>query len=150
MVRTKNRVALCIGLLVFNIVFIWGNSLLPAEISSKISGFVRDLLQSVVGGSGEETLIQGDGWLRKLAHFSEFTCLGALWCWLVGMYSGRNLWKPLVLGLGVACVDECIQIFVPGRGPRVTDVGIDFLGVCLGAYILYRVSAWLQERRKQK
>ena len=38
MKRTKRRMTLCTVLLICNLVFIWGNSLLPAEVSGQISG----------------------------------------------------------------------------------------------------------------
>ena len=38
MKRTKRRMTLCAVLLLCNLAFIWGNSLLPAEVSGQISG----------------------------------------------------------------------------------------------------------------
>ena len=40
MKRTKRRMTLCTVLLLCNLVFIWGNSLLPAEVSGQISMYV--------------------------------------------------------------------------------------------------------------
>jgi VanZ family protein len=36
----------------------------------------------------------------------------------------------------VACIDETIQMFVPGRGPGLLDVGIDSCGVLMGMLLL--------------
>lgn len=74
--------------------------------------------------------------LRKLAHFSEFACLGALLGWLTGMLKKPNFGVPTGLGCLAACVDETIQRFVPGRGPSLTDVGIDTCGAAVGAILL--------------
>ena len=73
--------------------------------------------------------------LRKIAHFTEFACLGGLFTWLFAM-----LRRPAVLALGcgflAACVDETIQMFIPDRGPSVVDVGIDTAGVAVGILLL--------------
>ena len=44
MKRTKRRMTVCTVLLICNLVFIWGNSLLPAEVSGQISGTLKALL----------------------------------------------------------------------------------------------------------
>ncbi len=40
--------------------------------------------------------------------------------------------SAMLAGLGVAIVDECIQLGVPGRSGQVSDVVIDFCGVVAG------------------
>ena len=135
MVRTKKRLWLCAGLIIFNIAFIWGNSLMPAEISKAISGFVRDIVSAILGGGGEGDASVGEGILRKIAHFVEFTCLGALLCWLFSMLRKHRLYA-LACGFLAACADETIQVFVPGRGPMVRDVLLDSVGVTCGILLL--------------
>ena len=130
MKRTNTRLRLCIGLLVLNLIFIWGNSLLPGEVSGAFSRWVKELLGIAPGDPNA-----GHGLLRKLAHFTEFTCLGLCLQWLHGMLK-KPAWQSLCLGFGVACLDECIQIFVPDRGPAIKDVLIDTAGVCLGIGLL--------------
>ena len=130
--KTNQRLRLCIVLLVMNLVFIWGNSMLPGEISGAISHWVKSLLSSVLpdkpGGDDH-------GLLRKIAHFTEFGCLGLCLSWLVRMVRERK-WEywvlPLFAGFLVACVDETIQMFVPDRGPGIRDVAIDTAGVFVG------------------
>ncbi len=136
MIRSEKRLRLCAALIVLNLCFIWGNSLLPGEISGAISDFVRSVVRAIFallgfppGGGG------GGGLLRKIAHFTEFACLGGLFAWLFGMLRKSAL---LALGSGflAACVDETIQRFVPDRGPSIFDVGIDTAGVAVGIAIL--------------
>ncbi len=135
MIKTNRRVRLCAALLAVNILFIWGNSLLPASVSATISHWVRNILAAFLpGGSGGEPNA-GHGLVRKLAHFTEFACLGALLTWLLSMYRRAAIWA-LPLGAFVASIDETIQRFVPGRGPRVTDVLIDTTGVAVGIGLL--------------
>ncbi|MBR4862986.1 MAG: VanZ family protein [Oscillospiraceae bacterium] len=142
MIRTKKRLTLCISLLIANIVFIWGNSLLPGEISGAISDFVRDALRAVIDflfGGRPDKPSGGGGLLRKLAHFTEFTCLGMCLCWLFGILKDKAYQRhlfPLLTGFSVACIDETIQMFVPLRGPAIKDVGIDTAGVILGIVLI--------------
>ena len=132
----QNRKALATALLCANLLFIWGNSLLPASVSGAISQWVGSLLGSLLESLGGEEL-QGDGPLRKLAHFLEFTSLGLLlgWRWSI---SRKNKWilPAFLSGASVAIVDELLQHLSPGRAPRILDVGIDTLGVVLGIGLL--------------
>ena len=109
--------------------------MLPAHISAAISGFVRDVVSLFLGGEGSGEPVFGEGILRKIGHFIEFTCLGSLLCWLFSMLKKHRL---MALGCGflAACVDESIQLLVPGRGPRVTDVLLDSVGVGCGILLL--------------
>ena len=133
MIRTEKRLRICWTLLIINLCFIWGNSLLPGSVSGSLSDWVKQLLQSMLPGGPEGGV--GGGLLRKLAHFTEFACLGALFSWLFGMLK-RHPSLALACGFGVACVDETIQRFVPDRGPSLRDVGIDTCGCIVGMAIL--------------
>ena len=135
MIRTEKRLRLCGVLLCMTLVFIWGNSLLPGEVSQAFSDWVKDLLNRLLPGGGEDSLLGGGGLLRKIAHFTEFAALGTLLGWLFGMLRKGNL-PPILLGMAAACVDETIQIFVPGRGPGLKDVAIDTAGVLTGLVLL--------------
>ena len=128
---SRRRKILCAVLLACNLLFIWGNSLINADLSGSLSQWVRDMLGTVAG----EMPGQSDGVLRKLAHFLEFCSLGFLLSWQLAMRKEkiRALVLPsAVLGCLAACVDEMLQHFSPGRAPRLTDVGIDTAGVLVG------------------
>ena len=134
MERTDRKIRLCTALLIVNILFIWGNSLLPGSVSGAISHFVRDILAFLFpGGSSDPD--GGHGLIRKLAHFTEFACLGALFAWLFGMLA-KPFSVALPCGFLVACIDEIIQRFVPNRGPAFKDVLIDTSGVLVGIGLL--------------
>ena len=135
MERTDRKLRLCIVLLIVNVLFIWGNSLLPGSVSGAISHFVRDILAFILPGSSPDP-DGGHGLLRKLAHFTEFACLGALFAWLFGMLA-KPFPYALPCGFLVACVDETIQRFVPNRGPALKDVLIDTAGVLFGIGLLF-------------
>ena len=132
--RTNCRLRLCITLLALNIVFIWGNSLLPGEISGALSHWLKDLLSNLLhmNPPGDDG---GHGLLRKAAHFTEFATLGICLSYLVRMIRERpweHLAMPFIGGALVACMDEFIQCFVPDRGPGILDVMIDSAGVLTG------------------
>ena len=133
MIRTQKRLKLCTLLLILILGFIWGNSLMPGEISGAFSDWVRDMLAMLF--PGDHSPSEGGGLLRKIAHLSEFTALGMCLCWLMGMLN-RHPVLALLSGMAAACVDETIQRFVPDRGPSIWDVGIDTCGVILGILIL--------------
>ena len=42
----------------------------------------------------------------------------------------------MIVGVGYAIFDEYHQSFVAGRGPSITDVGIDSLGVLTGILVI--------------
>lgn len=147
MERTDRKIRLCTALLIVNVLFIWGNSLLPGSVSGAISHFVRDILAFLFpGGSSDPD--SGHGLLRKLAHFTEFACLGALFVWLYGMLR-KPFFVALPCGFLVACIDETIQRFVPNRGPAFKDVLIDTAGVLVGIGLLFFGYTIRKKRAKQ-
>ena len=48
MICTKNRLRLCAALLIANLAFIWGNSMLPGEVSGAFSDWVKSLLLPIL------------------------------------------------------------------------------------------------------
>ncbi len=151
MIRTRRRMGICIGLLTVNLVFIFGNSMLPGDVSDVLSHWVGHVLHAL-GLHGAESG-GGHGLLRKAAHFSEFACLGLLLGWLAGMLGERGFhgWStPLLFGMLAACMDEAIQALVPARGPSVIDVWIDTCGVAAGIGCLFLGYHWIKRRTKRK
>ena len=134
MIRTERRLRLCAALIVCNIAFIWGNSLLPGEVSGALSDWVKEILARFF--ASDDLGSSGGGLLRKLAHFSEFAMLGMLFSWLFGMLQKGRRWAALC-GFLTACMDETIQRFVPDRGPSIFDVGIDTYGVLTGMLLIF-------------
>ena len=135
------KITLLAVLLAGNLLFIWGNSLLPASASSELSGGLLEMLGWV--GEIAETV------LRKLAHFSEFACLGFLFCLLFHTLGSRSLSAPLLCGILAAMVDETIQLGVPGRSGAVIDVWIDTAGVTAGVAAAL-ILLWLIQKHKLK
>ena len=138
MIKTSRRMWICSVLVALNLLFIWGNSLLPGTLSSLVSRFVGDVMEFLFHIPVNET--QGGGHLiRKLAHFSEYACLGMLLCWLTAMMGERGFRMgatPAFLALGAACVDETIQLFADGRASSLKDVWFDTAGAVAGIGLL--------------
>ncbi len=145
----KTKISILCILIALTLAFIWGNSLLPATESSKLSGTVKEVLEQVL----PEDFFQGDdesegeNLIRKLAHFTEFTLLGAELSALLYVVLSCSLTAPLLSGLMTAVTDETIQIFIEGRGSSVRDVWIDFGGVAAGTVIILLVQHFKSRRR---
>ena len=146
MKRMLKRFTLCLCLIALNLAVIWGSSLMDAEASSAFSGFVGSIVNWFFPGADAAQGGAGHGLLRKIGHFAEFCSLGMLLAWLASMLC-KGKWRlyllPLAAGIMVACMDETIQLFVPGRAGLITDVGIDTLGCALGI-VLINVSKQLK------
>ena len=128
----RRKKFLFLALTAANLALIWGNSLMTGESSGSFSGAVVAFLSRFLPFfSGE----MGHTLLRKLAHFSEFACLGLLMGTTLRLY-GKPVFRATGLGLAAACVDETIQLFVPGRASSLIDVWIDTAGFATGLLIL--------------
>ena len=128
--RTRTALILLTILIFLMLVFIWGNSILPASFSSKISAFAARLL----GKDPAETQTQ----VRKAGHFTEFFALGAVMGLFVPLRGrkGKELAMLLALpGLFVPLMDETIQMF-NDRGPQVLDIWIDIAGYTCGCLLM--------------
>ena len=154
MKRTNTRLAVCITLLTLTLIFIWGNSCLPAPQSRAFSLWFRNLIAPLFGwriitkpGNG------GHSVLRKVAHFTEFAGLGLCLSWLFHMLRTRK-WEiflaSVFAGVAAAFIDEGVQMLVPGRGPGIKDVGIDTLGVLLGVGVLSLIAYINQQKNKRR
>ena len=128
------RILLCRILVVLNLALIWGNSLLSgaesSQMSSGIMAFVMELLRIPAGFSDSLHLV-----IRKLAHLTEFACLGVLISWHLKLVKEKRVYQIFVavlIAMAVGLVDETIQLFTPDRGPSLVDVWIDTLGAVLG------------------
>lgn len=145
MICSRKRLWLCTALIGLCLCFIWGNSLLPGEVSAAISNWVGDALEQLLHIHRTSS---GRGLLRKIAHFMEFAALGMLLTWRMGMLK-KPFWYAQLLGSLAACVDETIQCFVPGRGPGLRDVCIDSSGVFTGMILIYFGYSWVVHRRSR-
>ena len=132
---------------VLTLCFIWGNSMIGAEVSGAISHFIADIL----GGEGGSTA-EGHFLLRKAAHFSEYAALGVTTLLFYGTLTADRARKYLsaaLTGISVPLVDETIQIF-SGRGPTISDIWIDISGFVFATVLISLILYILLRRRKGK
>ncbi|MDF2685039.1 MAG: VanZ family protein [Clostridia bacterium] len=77
--------------------------------------------------------------VRKTAHATAYFFLGIMCILLMQTYKIKNIYK-IIIALGICLVyaisDELHQALVPGRGPSVYDVGIDFSGSIVGVLVI--------------
>lgn len=117
--------------------YIWGNSLLPGPVSQANSDAVEVWLVDLGGLLSRLSPEHLTTFVRKGAHILEYAVLGVLgfravsaWIDYGKRYARRLL--PILSSVGVACADELIQTFVPGRAGMVSDVFVDGVGIVLG------------------
>lgn len=149
--KTKTRLALCICLLAAWLCVIWGNSMTTGNVSGQLSGWASAILGKILPFLAPDAE-NGHLLVRKIAHFSEFLVLGALFRWLFAMVAKTNLSRfflPLACGMGCAVIDECIQSFTPGRVCSFWDMCIDWSGVISGLGLM-ALSCFLLRKHKHK
>ena len=120
------RVALPVGIALWT-AFIWSRSLQSSAASSADSNHLAGVFAGWFGWDPDAF------WLtylvRKAAHFAEFALLGVLWSGCGRVYPWR--WMAL-WGLPTGVIDECLQLFAPGRAPMVADIVLDSVGYLCG------------------
>lgn len=136
------------------LVFIFGNSAADGEQSSDFSLLVTEWLNNLLEGINIPLRLP-HLLVRKLAHFSEYSLLGALLTATVCSWRKRNwhfgnVWLPIVCGVCVASADEFLQTFVPERSGNAYDVLLDFSGVLWAAIAASAVICRLIKRKSSK
>ena len=147
-VNQKNKAIVVVFIVLIGaaLLFIWSNSLESMELSYQKSAFLLKvltfLLQPIFGkGNISDHLI------RKLAHFTEFSILGALLSLYIAMRGRMQVQSVLncmFFCLAAAVADEAIQL-ISARGSQVTDVLLDFAGALLGIFTVI-FGRWLTVR----
>ncbi len=143
--------SLLLVLVVMGVIFTF--SAMPAKQSSGASGgFVTRLIRfflpdfpSLTDEHQRQIRRAVTVLVRKTAHLLEFAALGfSLRAHLAALGTHMSIRRPWlwawVIGAAYAATDELHQLLVPGRGPRLYDVGVDAVGVILGVlfYLLCR------------
>lgn len=133
-----------------------------SEVSTKVADFIMRIYYKLTmtesGGSFETALIEQEPfWLenliRKLAHFTEYMCIGFLSYAIVLLWhrperKGRFLILLQVFLSGA--LDEFHQYFVPGRAAMFRDVLIDTAGGCAGIFLIWMCYQKILQRRKKQ
>ena len=139
-------------LILLTVAFIFFNSSLPRDNSQEESNFVGELLRPILNPDNRFSEREYSTLTRKLAHFTEYFWLGAELTALWFCQRRFSLWARLFIALATAVCDESIQI-LSGRGPKVSDILIDFSGALTGMLVLYLLGTlivFLDEKRRNK
>ncbi|ADL03409.1 VanZ family protein [Lacrimispora saccharolytica] len=145
----KKRIWTAVTLLY--VLFIFSNSMKPAEVSSADSGWVLRMAQESFVSMGISTGWLTEHFIRKTGHFSEYTLLGILLYGCVGAYGfpkERKYFIRLTAGFMVPFVDETIQLMVRGRSGQISDVWLDCGGVAFGLFAAALLSRYIRTEYK--
>lgn len=132
------------------VLFIFSRSLANTEKSQEESDAVKEVVEPILSPVvGEENV--SDKLIRKLAHFTEFSWLGAelsvlLWWWR--SRRPQTYLNITFFAVLIALCDETIQIFTD-RGPQIQDVWIDIAGAVFGFAIVLSIRGvvcWITRR----
>lgn len=169
------RIFLAIAL-ALALAFIWGNSLLPSELSRQESRWVQELLAPVLiflrSGRLQAALASLSArapqalrpaidrllWLleNKVLSISDYYLvrkaahffLFAVLGLIVGLLTRGRLWLAAPGCLGAAIIDEALQLNVDGRAAQWRDVGVDMCGAVFGMLLalVVLVIFWPKDR----
>lgn len=134
---TRRTVAFVAAVLLWT-AFIWIHSTVPGYASTAESDAVVSRLEQFFIWLGVSDPLTMTLIVRKAAHVSEYALLGFLVCGVVLSLAGRERRRVVLAGVylvAVPSIDECIQLFVPGRSGMFTDVLIDLCGIAIGVLV---------------
>ncbi|MCM1541978.1 MAG: VanZ family protein [Blautia sp.] len=162
-INRKVVISICAGLLLFALyVVIFSFSAQDAEQSGSLSRLVSEKWVEMVNTLSRRHWSQAvmEKWtdyfehpIRKLAHFTEYACMGALVyaLWSQWMKRGRGLYLFTVIWVALsAAADEFHQLFVPGRYGSFADVCLDTCGGAAGMlFCIFMGKVFSRQKKKQ-
>ncbi len=121
---------------------------------SNTSRIIRPFLQFIFPNAPEETLIIYHGYIRKLAHLTEYGILAFFASRAFWSSSARFLQKywfsaSFILVITIASIDEYNQSFNPARTGSVYDVLIDAFGATLVILMFYTYKIFWENRKNK-
>lgn len=120
--------------------FVWWQSLIPTDGSASSSSWITEnIVNPILGLFGVKA---SHALVRKLAHVFEFFVLSIFTSLLLDCRPVRCFYA----GFTIAFLDETIQVLTK-RGPMITDVWIDMIGITAGFIVAWLIS--LCEKRKK-
>ena len=153
------RTILIIALItIFTTIFGFSNqdSETSGGISQKVTEYITrhiPAIQRMEEFEKEEITDKVETAIRKIAHFSIYTLVGILLMSLMCTYKIKEIDKigiSLIIGIIYAISDEIHQSFIPGRGPQLTDVILDSMGVLTGIFISMLLLEMIRKITKKK
>lgn len=163
--RINRQIVISIGagillILLYMLIFRFSaqNSDESGALSRSVSSMCVNMYNSFSGGhmSGtrmEQLILKYEGPIRKLAHFTEYTCMGILVYVLCvqWMKRGKGLCLLTIVWVAVsAAADEFHQLFVPGRDGNLADICLDTFGGAVGLLFCMLAGMLLARRQRKK
>ena len=139
-----------ITLLYIGIIF--ANSATPGVYSAAESNWLTDLLNRWMSEFGLSFIQFSEGFVRKGAHFAEYSVLGVMLTLSLMRYpffQGKRRWLLVPLGFCIAVMDEGIQYVTPGRDCNMMDMLLDTCGVIFGVALCAGIG-WLKQKYGRK
>lgn len=144
-------------------IMIFAFSAQPSDDSSEVSGGVTETLVTTANFLFKLNLDQTkimelvDKWetpVRKTAHATEFFLLTVsifLWMDCLELPTGKQALGTGIISVIYASSDEFHQLFVPGRAGKISDIGVDCIGVVLALLMFVGVrvctsSLWKKDK----
>lgn len=125
-------------------------------ISKRITNFILEKsskYNNLEQTKKEEVSKRTERIIRKIAHFSIYTLVGFLLMALFSTYENikrkYQIYISAIIGILYAISDEIHQSFTPGRGPKITDVFIDSLGVFFGMTLILLIVEIINRKNKK-
>lgn len=113
---------------------------LSRQVTERLVRFFHASYDHLPTAEQQAILTEAGLYVRKGAHFLEYTLLGALLRWLYGRYTRRRFLLPFLSGVLFAAGDELHQYFTPGRCAAWQDVALDSAGVLTGVFLASLIS----------
>lgn len=152
--KNKKRMAARVILTVLTVAAvaaIFYNSSLSAVKSTEQSSPLTDWINSILASLPFPFAVT-EKFIRKLAHFSEYSALGLLLSSTVFLYrqnQSKTFLTAMPIGAAVAVCDELIQLFPAGCSCQVSDMLIDICGIAFGTVIVLLIIS-IKEKRDIK
>lgn len=140
-------------------IFLIVNAAMPADLSSQESGKVELFLSKILTPlfPGEKPVHERWEWFpsfvrKAIGHFGAFGLLGVLGSLALCYTTERNFRSLVSLSMGVfmAVLTECIQLFADGRAFAVRDILIDTAGYVIGGGIIFLIFMNIFTKKERK
>lgn len=144
-------IAIVLGIMALLFMFSGQDANKSSELSGRVTAFIIKIFRLDKTGL---PLVRAEHYVRKLAHFTIYSVLGAGLCGTAQCFFSRmRFFAASLAGILIAALDEFHQLFVMGRGGTPQDVLLDYCGVTAGYFVclgVIRVILRICEKRNNR
>ena len=135
------------------ILFIFSNSLTPAVSSNSASLSITELIFPFLHAMKLYPSVDTLNFIiRKLAHFSEYACLGILVMGAIHFAPLKFRKKECFFYFLIPVVDESLQLITEGRSCEIRDMLIDSAGLFTGfvlTVLFFRIVLHFRHKKQE-